>query len=596
MSDPVGKEEGRKLAAEAALEMRKKLEEVEVVPLPPVPDFKFNFPADMSVADGLRVMADTSHYPLDQRIQALNQLYDEGRHELVEGIIEGLYTKNAPSAEDAEKLKNLKQFIKKLKEGVIRTATFRKMHDSRADVVLGDGQTARVFVPDLHLRTALEPGDLVLIDKDGIAVLGREAPVVYSGEVVTVEEILPNGRARLHNEHAEDVVYTMSEALLKGVDDGAVTSGSRVLACSKQQFAFELLPQAENRSKYQYMAKESLPNTRLADLGAPPAYIQNVLDAVRMEMVAPEIRRKYNLQRPTMKLLSGPSGTGKSYSVYALWRELYELMSEVTGVPIDELPKRVMRLRMATALSQWLGQSDKNIDRFFNEAEELAAEPFEHEGQSHTLPCFCILEEFDGLARERGHEPIMDRIMTTALERLDSTRPELRDKLIVFIATTNVVGQIDPAFIRRIGGTVEQFPRLNTTTFGPVFNKHVTGRPTAVPAEELTREVHNWLFDCPNNSREPMIEVQYLGSDNWVAKHRSDMLTPAIIDKAVQEAAAQACKEEFDRGRSAGITPVAVITQLDRQIQAIARAVTAHNAHEFIETPGGTRVQDIRRV
>ena len=75
--------------------------------------------------------------------------------------------------------------------------------------------------------------------------------------------------------------------------------------------------------------------------GAPPKCIEEVAAHVRTELTQPEVRRRYKLRRCCMKLLCGVSGTGKSLAIAAIHRRLYEIMSEVTGVPLDRLPGAV---------------------------------------------------------------------------------------------------------------------------------------------------------------------------------------------------------------------------------------------------------------
>ena len=258
-----------------------------------------------------------------------------------------------------------------------------------------------------------------------------------------------------------------------------------------------------------------------------------------------------------MKVLAGPSGTGKTYSIYALWHEMYRTMSEVTGVPIDDLPPRVIRLRMSEVLSHWLGDSDKNLDRFFQEVEQLSGEPFiGADGKSYTLPVLCILEEIDGVARARGQDPIYDRILTTALQRLDTTRPELRGKLILFIATTNVPEQVDAAFLRRVAGTVERFGRLQRGDFAAVLDKQISDRPVAETngvgqngaRSRMISAVTASLYG-PAHADAVQVELSYAGSANWDSKYRRDFLTASVVDRALQVAAASASHAE-NRGEA----------------------------------------------
>src|SRR6185503_16075068 len=171
------------------------------------------------------------------------------------------------------------------------------------------------------------------------------------------------------------------------------------------------------------------------------------------EMTQPELRRRFKLPRCLTSLLYGVTGGGKTLAVQALHRRLYEVMCEVTGVPMDQLPPRVFRLVPSQIYSMWLGESDKSMARFFEEIEQAADEKFlAPDGREWTMPVLVILEEIDGVARARGQDAIYDRVLVTALQQLDTTRPELKDKLIVVVATTNEPQCVDRAFFRRVGG------------------------------------------------------------------------------------------------------------------------------------------------
>ena len=72
------------------------------------------------------------------------------------------------------------------------------------------------------------------------------------------------------------------------------------------------------------------------------------------------------------------------------------------------------------------------------------------------------------------------------------TCQKLGDKLVIFLFTTNVPHLVDPAFLRRAGGTTERFGRLTKKSFQSVLAKHLRGLPLAVAngdAEIVRREV-----------------------------------------------------------------------------------------------------------
>ena len=76
-----------------------------------------------------------------------------------------------------------------------------------------------------------------------------------------------------------------------------------------------------------------------------------------------------------MKLFTGMPGTGKTLAIEAIIRQTAEICAEITGVPVEELPPRVLRMTPDKVLSVWLGQSDKNLVRLFEEAIALYDEP-----------------------------------------------------------------------------------------------------------------------------------------------------------------------------------------------------------------------------
>jgi SpoVK/Ycf46/Vps4 family AAA+-type ATPase len=283
---------------------------------------------------------------------------------------------------------------------------------------------------------------------------------------------------------------------------------------------------------------------------------------------------------------------------------MYELMSEVTGVAVEKLPPRVLRLRMPSVLSKWLGESDKRLDRFFDEAEQLADEKFVAPGgREWELPVLVVGEEIEGLARTRGDgEPVYDRIQTTALERLDVNCQRLRNRLILFLFTTNVPHLVDSAFLRRAGGTIERFGRIDRRAFPAILSKHVRALPfhAEYGAQEraerrAVREVTDWLFS-PNGHDSGEVALTYVGSSSPVLKYRRDFLTGALVDRAVQEAAAEACRAERFGCDAPGLTTEHLILAFDDQIRSIVDQLSRDNVSNYLTLPDGVRVGDVRRI
>jgi hypothetical protein len=81
-----------------------------------------------------------------------------------------------------------------------------------------------------------------------------------------------------------------------------------------------------------------------------------------------------------------------------------------------------------------------------------------------------------------------------------------------------------------------------------------------------------------------------------MVKHRRDFLTGALVDRAVQEAAAEACRAEQMGCDRPGLTPAALKTALDRQVRSIVEQLHPHNVANHLDLPDGVRVVGVRRL
>jgi hypothetical protein len=123
-------------------------------------------------------------------------------------------------------------------------------------------------------------------------------------------------------------------------------------------------------------------------------------------------------------LLHGPSGTGKTELALQLAR-----MTDAT----------VMQLNMAEIQSKWIGEAEKNLRSVFAEYNRKRLES--------TKPYIILMNEADGLMNKRvsvstGSDAYHNQTQSTFLEILEDFEG-------VFIATTNLIRNIDPAFHRR---------------------------------------------------------------------------------------------------------------------------------------------------
>ena len=309
-----------------------------------------------------------------------------------------------------QKTAELQQMIDEIRQGPKRLATFVSLEHQpqspvqHAIVRLEDGVTAFPMILDTPSADQMRCGHNVILDSHAKGIIGLASLKNNTGEEANFERRIGTDHIEVSLRGHERYVYRLADDLKHLIEKGQLELGSRILVCPHRQMAFTHLPAEDGCANFRFLDRSKVPDILVKrDMAAPHPFIEEILQMVRLEMINPDLRRRYGLRRCVMRLLTGMPGTGKSYAICGLIREIYEVISKATGMPIEDLPPRVMRLKASTVLSQWLGKSEKNITRFFQEIEQLSMQPFvSTQGQTFKLPVIVVLEEIDGLARHRG--------------------------------------------------------------------------------------------------------------------------------------------------------------------------------------------------
>jgi hypothetical protein len=504
-----------------------------------------------------------------------------------------------------EKTKELAKRVTELAQGPLRCATFDALETSavlgrRARVILPDGGMAFCAVPEDSLADALRCGDSVWLDAQGLAVLYRHVDLNRLGEEGRLERLLPGGDVEVSLGQLGQYVFRPAAQLQDQLAAGEAELGCTVVVCPRQRLAWRALPAADGEGRLRFLATQPPPDVLVErDVGAPPAFLETIPRHIRRELTAPEIGARFRLRRSLMLLATGVAGSGKSHAIKALWRRLYEVMAEVVGVDIDELPQRVFVLESAEVLSKWLGDTDQNIARFFDEVAQVAREPFvAPDGTEWELPVLVICEEIDALARQRGEDSIHDRIQTTLLTKLDPAQALFEDRPVVVVCTTNIPSALDVAFVRRAGGTVATFGRVGRFDFRAILGKHLRDRPIEGGEEGcrgIQAELTSWLF-APNSPDPGLVELTFVGRPNAVTKHRRDFVTAGLIDRAVQEASREASDGQWESGDETSLTGEKLMEAIDDQVRSVVGQLSAENCHNYLDLPDAVRVASVRRV
>jgi len=509
-----------------------------------------------------------------------------------------------------KKTAQMTEMMEALEAGPLRLGRFVRMLETsvggvrRAVIMLHDGAPAASPVPDAEMAASLRCGDGVLLDAQGRAVLYRDPSLPTTGEAGVLERRISEREVLVTSERDERRVMFAAQALIDGLEAGEVEPGATLLLSTQQGFAYDVLPDDDVLAHYRFLDRTPVP----ADvrMGCPPEYVAEFVEHAEMVLRAPETIEDWRLHMSRFALLEGVTGAGKTMSVELLEQELARVTSEFTGVAVDELPPFVFRLRPSEIYDKWVGSSDRNLKRFFNEIEQMAAQPFvTPDGRTFDRrPLLCVIEEFEGVARRRGGgDPIFDRILVTLLQYLDQTRAAISGNFVFWVTTTNLIEQVDSAAIRRVGGLVEQFRHLTQSGFAAVMDKQLEGVPLApidgandadAVRQLVIADLTGWLY-APNGEDPGQVEL-ILSNGNPEKRYRRDFLTGAVCARSVQAAASEACAAEFRTGLREGLTAERLKETIDRQVASMADNLTAQNVASTIAVPEGAHVSDVRRI
>lgn len=181
------------------------------------------------------------------------------------------------------------------------------------------------------------------------------------------------------------------------------------------------------------LATSLAPAFALADAVLPPEcerQLREIVDSVRL---APQVldgwkfREQLPYGRGIAALFQGPSGTGKTMSALGI---------------ANELRTRVLRLDLSRVVSKYIGDTEKNIDRVFEDARQSGA--------------VIVIDEADALLGKRSevkdaHDRYANIEVAYLLQRIEN-----HDGLAIF--TTNLRQNLDSAFLRRLRFIID-FPR-----------------------------------------------------------------------------------------------------------------------------------------
>jgi len=158
----------------------------------------------------------------------------------------------------------------------------------------------------------------------------------------------------------------------------------------------------------------------LDDVGGYESTEKELKESIIMPMKYKELSVVYGIRPPKGILLFGPPGTGKTLLMTALAREL--------RIPF-------YYIKCSEILSQWYGESEKNVAELFKIARK-------------NSPCVLFFDELDSIGKRRDRyssDETTPRVLSSILTEMDGLKG---DAQVIVVGATNVPDMLDPALLR----------------------------------------------------------------------------------------------------------------------------------------------------
>ncbi len=463
--------------------------------------------------------------------------------------------------EAREQIAALRDEVEKLTRPPAAYGTYlgRNHEDETVDVFSG-GRKMRVAVhPEIDLDK-IDRGAEVVLNESFNVVLAREAE--RSGEVVTIKEVLEDGRRALIVGRADEERVAECSDVLRFE---RLRAGDSVLMDPRSGLLLEKLP----RPEVEDLVLEEVPDVSYEDVGGLDDQIEQITDAVELPFVHRDLFAEYKLPAPKGILLYGPPGCGKTLIAKAVANSLAKKVAEVSGD--DKARSYFLNIKGPELLNKYVGETERQIRLVFQRAREKSEEGW---------PVIVFFDEMESLFRTRGSgisSDIESTIVPQLLAEIDGVETL---KNVIVIGASNREDLIDPAILRpgRLDVKIK-IERPDEKAAAQIFARYLTdelpldeeairtfgdGDRAAALAGLIERTVEEMYRTDEANQ---FLEVTYQNGDREIMFFK-DFSSGAMIENIVRRAKKLAIKRRIGGGHG-GIG-------LDDLVQAIQQEYKEH--------------------
>jgi proteasome-associated ATPase len=472
-----------------------------------------------------------------RRVRVLEERLLESKNRLSQAA--GQNQKLAAALEETrEQLALLREQVERLTAPPNPFGILLKVNEDRTADVFTAGRKLRVNVePNLEIK-ALETGQEVLLNESYNVVDVRSFDP--AGEVVTIKEVLPDGRLLVLGRADEERVVELAAPL----DGDMVRAGDHVRMEPRTGLVMEKIV----RPEVEELVLEEVPDITYRDIGGLDEQIEMIQDAVELPYVHKERFADYELVPPKGVLLYGPPGCGKTLIAKAVANSLAKAVAAKEGN--DDVRSYFLNIKGPELLNKYVGETERQIRLIFQRAKEKSDE---------GVPVIVFFDEMDSLFRTRGtgvSSDVESTIVPQLLSELDGVESL---KNVIVIGASNREDLIDPAILRpgRLDVKVKverpgeeaarQIFRIYLSEDLPFAEEEVArhGGDRVAMVASLIDDVVAKMYAPSDENR--FLEVTYANGDREVLYFR-DFSSGAMIENIVRRAKKYAIKREISGG------------------------------------------------
>ncbi|NOQ55241.1 MAG: CDC48 family AAA ATPase [Nanohaloarchaea archaeon] len=303
---------------------------------------------------------------------------------------------------------------------------------TRRNAVTGIGE--KVFVRKSELKEAKSISIAPAEKGIEMKISSGQAKSLIMGRVVSKGDLIsPSVRTRQRQPDFGDL-FGMDIDVKNMLGGFGFSDLKLIVAESSPKGIVKITDQTEVKvlSKAVEVTDETTVSMTYEDIGGLHEEVKKVREMIELPMKHPELFQKLGIDPPKGVLLYGPPGTGKTLLARAVASESGVNFYSIAGPEV---------------MSKFYGESEENVRKIFNDAEENA-------------PSIIFIDEIDSLAPKRENSGEVERrVVAQLLSLMDGLKS--RGQVIV-IAATNIINSIDPALRR--GGRFDREIEIGVPT------------------------------------------------------------------------------------------------------------------------------------